>query len=266
MIDAATPKTEQTATIGLEEAELKVLKCEFSTSDNSYRLALRSDGSGEIFYSDFPGDVEEFDYDLSFNEISVEIENACKKETENTELEPAEIETIHREITSEMLAAIFWEKINPTLDDPFFRSSYEDIEGEEFQTTNGSIEEFTDFLKLCMLTEREIKDADDHLIVEAETDIDPAGINDNCCHTERLTELVRIGCEYFQPVGYYYDYNDGLPDRMSGYCLTADYISLSFAEFASIPSREKMLGMVELRKKLAGMNVPAERIVKLTSF
>ena len=96
----------------------------------------------------------------------------------NLRLDPTEIEEIRRETTSEILEEVFWEQINQTLEDPFFRSSFFSDEdwGEEFQTERGSTEEFIEFLKLSILTEREIKDPDGYLIVEAETDFDTAGL------------------------------------------------------------------------------------------
>ena len=88
----------------------------------------------------------------------------------------------------------------------------------------------------------------------------------NRFYTERLGELVEIACEYYKPTGFQYDYNDGCYDRMSGYCMSSETISISLAEFTRVPSREKMLGMIELRKKLAAMEVESEKLERLTFF
>ncbi|MDQ3042548.1 MAG: hypothetical protein M3R11_09280, partial [Acidobacteriota bacterium] len=157
--------------------------------------------------------------------------------------------------------------INPTLEDPFFRSFYDDGDwGEEFQTTRGTVDELLEFLKLCALTEREIPSPDDFLVVEAETEIDNACLSDCSYYTERLGELVEIACEYYKPSGFRYDYNDGCYDRQSGYCLESESISVSLAEAARAPSREKMLAMVQLREKLVQMKVEEEKIKQLTFF
>jgi len=116
------------------------------------------------------------------------------------------------------------------------------------------------------LTEREIKDAEGLLIVEAETDFDTAGLIEGSYYTERLGELVEIACKHYQPSGFNYSYNDGCYDRMSGYSMSSETISVPLAEFTRVPSREKMLGMIELRKKLTAMEVENEKIERLTSF
>ena len=119
---------------------------------------------------------------------------------------------------------------------------------------------------MSVLTEREIKDPDGYLIVEAETDFDTAGLIEGSYYTDRLGELAEIACEYYKPTGFQYDYNDGCYDRMSGYSMSSETISISLAEFIRVPSREKMLGMIDLRKKLVAMEVESEKLEWLTSF
>ena len=79
--------------------------------------------------------------------------------------------------------------------------------GAEFQCESGTVEDFLEFLKLCVLTEREIISgcSEDYLIVEAETKADAAGISDCSYYTERLGELVSIACEFYKPSGFRYD-------------------------------------------------------------
>ena len=120
---------------------------------------------------------------------------------------------------------------------------------------------------MCFLTEREILPSnEDYLVVEAETDYELAGISECSYYTERLEELVEIACEYYKPTGYRYDYNDGCYDRASGYSMSSESVSVSLSEAARAPAREKMLGMVRLKEKLAAMDVPTEKIEKLTAF
>jgi len=274
MFDMAVTEEQE----GLEES---VEKCDkismialnggFSTGDGSYKFEIKSDGTGTFFYSDLPGDSENFAHEVKVERLALEIEEAIKDEialqSEQTALDDSEIQNIRNETTSEMLEGVFWEEINQILEDPFFRSFEYDSEwGEEFQCEGGTIEEFTEFLKLCALTERKIECAEDFLIVEAETEIDEAGLSECSYYTERLGELVEIACEYYKPSGYRYDYNDGCYDRMSGYSMSSESISVSLAEVARAPVREKMLGMIELRKKLAAMDTEGEKIERLTAF
>ncbi len=145
----------------INKTELIVLKGGFSTSDHSYKFEIKSDGTGEIVYSDFGDDAEEFAHEIKVENLATDIEKAIREQIalqleENT-LEDGETETIREEISGEMLEEVFWEEINQALEDPFFRSVYDDGEwGEEFQTTRGTVDEFIEFLELCVLTEREI--------------------------------------------------------------------------------------------------------------
>lgn len=250
---------------------LIVLAGGFSTSDHSYKFEIKSDGTGEIFYCDFDEDAEEFAHEIKVEELVGDIEKAIREQIalqrEENCLEVSEIETIRKEISDEMLNEVFWEQINPTLEDPFFRSVYDDGDwGEEFQTTRGTVGDLLEFLRLCALTESEISSPDDFLVVEAETEIDCACLSDCSYYTTRLGELVEIACAYFCPSGFRYDYNDGCYDRQSGYCLESESISVSLAEAARAPVREKMLAMVRLREKLASMEIEEEKIKRLTAF
>lgn len=259
---------------GKNDADLIVLKGGFSTGDHRYKFEIKSDGTGKIFYSEYDSDKEEFAHEANLPEIQSEIENLFKSEiqlrkSENLAETVAEIEAVRDEIASETLEEFFWEEINPTLEDPFFRSTYDDSEwGEEFHCENGTTKEFEEFFELCVLTERKTSGAvvEDYLIVEAETEYESAGLDESSFYTERLNELVEIACEHFKPAGFRYDYNDGCYDRQSGYCHSSESISISIKEFASVPTREKMLGMTRLKEKLVRMNIETERIERLTSF
>ena len=256
----------------INKTDLFVLKGGFSTSDHSYKFEIKSDFRGEIFYSDFDyEDSEEFAHEIKVQNLAADIEKAIREQTalqsgENA-LEEDETENIREEISGEMLEELFWEEINPTLEDPFFRSALDDGDwGEEFQTTRGTVDDLLEFLKLCALTEREISSPGDFLVVEAETEIDCACLSDCSYYTERLGDLLEIACEYYKPSGFRYDYNDGCYDRQSGYCLSSESISISLAEAARAPVREKMLGMVRLKNKLAAMEIEREKIDRLTAF
>jgi hypothetical protein len=251
---------------------LTVLEGSFSSGDSSYKFKLKSDGTGDIIYSDFGGDSEEFFHEVEVEKLALEIEEAINSEIalqspQNT-LDTSEIEYICSETTSELLEDVFWEEINQTLEDPFFRSFYDDGEwGEEFQCERGTVDEFIEFLELCVLTEREIISSnEDYLVVEAETDFDAAGISDCSYFTARLGELVEIACEYYKPSGFSYHYNDGCYDRASGYSMSSESVSISVAEAARVSTREKMLGMVRLKEKLEVMSADAEKIERLTAF
>lgn len=251
--------------------DLITLNGSFSTDDNLYRFELKEDGTGTIFYSEFTTDREEFFHEVEVKTLCRNIEAAIRAEIDlqssQDQLEDSEIDSIQREVTQETLEEVFWEEINQTLDDPFFRSFYDDSEwGEEFACENGTVEEFEEFLELCVLTEREINLPDDYLLVEAETEFEDAGLSECSYSTERLEELVKIACEYFKPSGFSYDYNDGCYDRFSGYSVSCETVSISLKEFSKTPSREKMLGMKRLREKLILMDIPTDMVVKLTAF
>lgn len=280
MLDVANGAGEPTQAVETIEVEnpvgnsdLIILKGGFSTSDYSYKFELKSDGTGKIISSDFPEDCEEFAHEIEVEKLAAEIEEAIRErislQSDQNPLDALEIESLRNEISREILEGIFWEEINQTLEDPFFRSLYDDGDwGEEFQTGRGTTRELLEFLGLCVLTEREIGDADKegYLTVETGTDINEAGLSDCSYYSERLDRLVEIACAYYKPTGYRYDYNDDCYDRISGYSLDSESVSVSLAEAARASDQGKMLGMVRLKKKLARMNVPPEKIEELTSF
>ena len=270
-VDDAPTEVEENEKLD-DKTNLIVLKGSFSSGDSSYEFELKSDGTGEIFYTDFPTDSEEFAHEVKVEKLAREIEEAIIEEialqSGQNALENSEIENIRQETFSEMVEEVFWEEINQTLEDPFFRSFYDDGEwGEEFGCECGTVDEFIEFLELCVLTEREILPSnEDYLVVEAETDFDAAGISECSYYTERLGELVEIACDYYKPTGFRYDYNDGCYDRMSGYSMSSESVSVSLQESARVPTREKMLGMVRLKVKLAAMEIEREKIERLTAF
>jgi hypothetical protein len=189
MLDIVTVAVEPKSAIAQDNdcpdpLNLTVLKGVFSSGDNSYQFEIGSDGAGKIFYSDFPTDADEFAHEVNVETLHQKIEEAIKAEialqSQQNALEESEIESIREEIFREMLEEVFWEEINQTLEDPFFRSFYDDGEwGEEFQTERGTVDEFIEFLELSVLTEREIVScSEDYLVVEAETECDSAGISD----------------------------------------------------------------------------------------
>lgn len=248
-----------------KNSALIVLNGGFSTCDSRYKFEIKSDGTGTIFYTDFQSESEEFAHETNLEELIEEIEEAIKAESGN--LEDSEIENIRQDITSDKLEEFFWEAINQTLEDPFFRSFDDENEwGSEFSCENGSATELEEFLELCVLTEREINEQDDYLMIDSETDCEAAGLSDCSYWSERLGELVEIACQYYKPVGYRYDYNDGWADRYSGHSMNCESLSISLKESSLTPTREKMLGMVRLRKKLAEMDVESDAISRLTAF
>ncbi len=255
-----------------DEANLIVLKGVFSSGDSSYSFELKSGGTGAIIYSDCISDSEEFDHEVNIENLRLEIEEAIREEirlqSQAAALDDTEIQSIREEITTEKLEEVFWEEINQRLEDSFFRSFYDDSEwGEEFQTERGTVDDFIEFLELCVLTEREIISGnEDYLVVEAETDCDAAGISDCSYYSERLGELVEIACAHFKPSGFRYEYNDGCYDRASGYSMSSESVSVSLHEAARAPAREKMLANVRLREKLSAMEIAEDKIERLTAF
>jgi hypothetical protein len=276
MFDLTTEIIDQKTQIAEDEKSasqscLITLRGSFSSCGSSYQFEIRSDGTGMIFYCDsFPGE-EEFAHEVEVEKLADEIREAVnfevKKQFKTDVIESSEIESIAKEITAEKLEEVFWEQINQTLEDPFFRSFDDESEwGEEFYCEQGNESEFEEFLELCVLTEKQISDPEDYLVIYTETECDAAGLSDCSYYSERLGELVEIACGYFKPVGHRYDYNDGYYDRYSGYSMSSESISISLKESAKTTAREKMLGMLKLREKLSAMNVANDVIVRLTAF
>ena len=248
-----------------KKSDVVILKGSFSSCDSTYKFEIKSDGSGIIFCPDSFSD-EEFTHEIEVEILADEIRESVNSELGN-QTETSEFNNIANEITAEKLEEVFWEEINQTLEDPFFRSFDDESEwGEAFRCEYGDESEFEQFLELCVLTEKQISNSDDYLIIYTETDCDAATISESGYYSERIVELVEIACQYFKPVGCRYDYNDGYYDRYSGYSMSSESINISLREFAKIPAREKMLRMIELRKKLGAMEVENEKIERLTSF
>jgi len=241
-----------------KKKDVITLRGNFSSCDNTYRFELRSDGSGTIFCPEFFSD-EEFTHEIEVAELADKIRESINESPENKNLSD--------EITAEKLEELFWEEINQTLEDPFFRSLDDESEwGEAVRCEYGDEGEFEEFLELCVLTEKHISNPNDYLIIYTETDCEAASISENGYYSERLAELVEIACQHFKPVGHRYDYNDGYYDRYSGYSMSSETINISIKEFVKTPAREKMLAMIELRQKLDLMKVENEKIEQMTSF
>lgn len=253
-----------------KKSDFITLKGSFSSCDNTYKFEIKSDGSGIIFCPESYSD-EEFTHEIEVEKLANEIKEAVNSElrhlAETIVTESSEFNNTFDELVTEKLEKIFWEEINQTLEDPFFRSLDDESEwGEAVRCEFGDEGEFEEFLELCVLTEKHIPNSDDYLIIYTETECDEADICENGYYSERIVELVEIACQYFKPVGHRYDYNDGYYDRYSGYSMSSESINISLREFAKTPAREKMLGMIELRKKLTLMKVENEKIARLTAF
>jgi hypothetical protein len=254
-----------------EQTDLIILKGGFSTCDARYQFEIKSDGTGTIFYSEYGLDTEDFWHESDLAALNIEIEESVNLQieiqSETDKIENSELENICREITTEKLEEFFWDEINHTLEDPFFRSFDDESEwGSEFSCENGSAAEMEAFLELCVLTEREIKEPDDYLMIDSETDCEAAGLSDCSYWSERLGELGEIACKYYKPVGHRYDYNDGWIDRYSGHSMNCESLRISLKESALTPAREKMLGMIRLRNILAEMDVESDVVNRLTAF
>ena len=255
--DEQTIKSPETQTVQIKSAVV-TLKGSFTSCDNTYKFEIKSDGSGIIFCPESFSD-EEFTHEIEVEKLALEISESVS--------ESLEFNNIADEIAAEKLEEFFWEEINPTLEDPFFRSLDDESEwSEAVRCEYGDEGEFEEFLELCVLTEKHISNPDDYLIIYTETECDAASISENGYYSERLVGLVEIACQYFKPVGHRYDYNDGYYDRYSGYSMSSESINISLKEVAKTPAREKMLGMIELRKKLTLMEVENEKVERLTSF
>ncbi len=96
-----------------EKTILIFLEGSFSSGESSYKFKLNSDGTGEIFYSDFGGDAEEFAHEVKVEKLAREIEEAIREQIAlQSETDGAEIESIREEISAAKLEEVFWEEIN----------------------------------------------------------------------------------------------------------------------------------------------------------
>ncbi len=102
------------------------LKSGFSTCDSRYHFEIRSDGTGTIFYTEFYPESEEFIHEVNLTELTAKLEEKVQAQInfqrEIDGLEDSEIENIIQEVMVEILEDFFWNEINHTLEDPFFRS------------------------------------------------------------------------------------------------------------------------------------------------
>ncbi|MEK7724907.1 MAG: hypothetical protein AAB336_11190, partial [Acidobacteriota bacterium] len=104
MFDSVIKEVPPVETIVVNQSvktERMTLRGSFSTNDNSYKFDLKSDGTGEIYYSDFPDDAEDFFHEIDFGKLTFEIEEAIKGEiayqNEKSLLDEEEIQNIHQE-------------------------------------------------------------------------------------------------------------------------------------------------------------------------
>ncbi|HRH45204.1 MAG TPA: hypothetical protein PKY82_26435, partial [Pyrinomonadaceae bacterium] len=148
-------KVGETSYHSSSEPSLIKLTGGFSTLETRYKLEISSNGTGTIIYSDDDCESEEFVHETDLKSLVNEIEEAVNTEvierSVSGKIENSEIENIRKEITAEKLEDFFWNEINQTLEDPFFRSFDDESEwGAEFYCENGDTNEFEEFLELCV--------------------------------------------------------------------------------------------------------------------
>ena len=121
------PKTQLNESLTITtQSDLIILTGGFSTFDERYKFEIKSDSTGTIFYPDFGLDSEDFWHESDLAPLKQEIAEAVKSQielqSEPVGLQDSEIENLRCEITADKLEEFFWEEINLTLEDPFFRS------------------------------------------------------------------------------------------------------------------------------------------------
>ena len=120
---------------------------------------------------------------------------------------------------------------------------------------SGSEEELKRLLTLCLLTEPDIAaHAGEDLHIFAATEADAPYLSDYDEHynTRRLDELLAVVLRENQPVGWSFEYNDGIANRQSGYSENAECLCWNIGELLEhCSARERMAARRELREYLA---------------
>ena len=204
---------------------------------DSIQIAFRADGIGIIKEESW---YEFFDHALDLAQVRQE----CADDEQ----------AIH-----EALDEHFREHIGPNLEDPFFDPASEDC-SLYFQC--GSEEELKRLLTLCLLTEPDIAaHADMNVQICAATDCDRPYLGDyHSYHTRRLEELLAVVLQENEPVGWSFEYNDGVANRQSGYSENAECLCWNIGELLEACSaRERMAARRELREYLAARQLDLAR-------
>lgn len=123
------------------KSDVVSLRGSFSSCDNTYKFEIKSNGTGIILCPELLSD-EEFTHEIEVEKLALEIREAVnselKQQSETGVIESSEFNNIADEITTGRLEKLFWEEINQTLEDPFFRSLYDESEwGEEARCEYG---------------------------------------------------------------------------------------------------------------------------------
>jgi hypothetical protein len=150
----------------------------------------------------------------------------------------------------ECLDEIFWEEINPALNDPVIR--WEDLEGEELHYETGSEEQLKEEIRMILWCFPELFAASSPVDVriQAATGEDGCGweSDDGRHYPEVINDLMNLALERSCPVGGSWEYNDGPYNRLSGYTLSSESVTCiiprpSFHDVAL--ARPKLLRFVQ---------------------
>jgi hypothetical protein len=188
-------------------------------SDANFEFAFRVDGTGSCRDADCGNEPVKFTWDVSGIDG----------------LESEERSDALRDLAHEL----FWDEINDQLDDDRVLQSV-DFGSEEVSFETGSEEELKRLVNLTLYSFPAIWNEERpniELTICAETEYSDAAIDDYCELMEdaeisdavktAIRELVDYALGWNSPAGSHLEYNDGAPDRASGYSETPNSLWFS---------------------------------------
>ena len=224
--------------LGFIHHGISYLTTTLSFNYDSVQVAFRADGLGIIKEETW---YEFFDHELDLAQVRQE----CAEDEH----------ALH-----DALDEYFREHVGPNLEDPFFEPGAEDC---ALYFEYGSEEELKRLLTLCLLTKPDIAaHAGEDLHIFAATEADAPYLSDYDGHynTRRLDELLAVVLRENQPIGWSFEYNDGIANRQSGYSENAECLCWNVGELLEhCSARERMAARRELRDYLAARKLDLAR-------
>ena len=227
---------------GIVRLPAGAVSCRFQTCNGNIRgLIVRlPDGRGAIFRQQFWGEAQ--------NGIIDEhgaLHQGFDPEATDVFDKSAEPEGDTPDARSDALLDIFWNELNPTLEDPYFDDRV--LENTELTFRRGDYKEFAQVIhwaaaccpQECIQEPFEVvfraEGADERAFLNTE------GLPDGL---DVLQVVADIALDYFGPMGENWEYNDGAYGRQSGYSNYQAFFTVSInppSAHARIEARERLV-------------------------
>lgn len=184
-------------------AKKPCITIEVGAQHGSLTVRFYADGWGEVVSNDIEGDREDFLHSYPVTEDLQQLQ--------------------YRDIC-DLYEDRFWNDVNPTLDDPF-------VQGDELEDWpvewNGDAECFERMFRAFVITDPDITLPAEFEIVATTQDEESYVTADFPSQlTPRLLALSRALLAEAHPYGWTWQYNDGQPQRLSGWSMTAEAITI----------------------------------------